>query len=195
MKQRCLNIFVLYILVHGSSTINILFCKNHSPPLLLLVAMGKTCFTDAYLQVKCSISALGFHPALKGCLTISSTAKNWTIYADAFVYLKWLYFPAKPVNKKRSSAPATLWSSLTSLAGVLSGAHPKEQVTRSPCVWSPRSPSESGAACSARGSHWLGCWSLLSPWVWDLDMDSQFSALIQSLCDAGQVEWLSVKCI
>lgn len=23
------------------------------------------------------------------------TAKNWTIYTDAFVYLKWLYFPAK----------------------------------------------------------------------------------------------------
>jgi len=44
--------------------------------------------------VKYSISAFGFHSALKGCLTVDS-AKNWTIYTDAFVYLKWLYFAAK----------------------------------------------------------------------------------------------------
>lgn len=57
------------------------------------------------------------------------------------------------------------------------------------CVRSRRSTSESGTACCAWDVRGLGYCCLLSPWDGDLDMDFQFWALIQILCDTGQVEW------
>lgn len=133
--------------------------------MLLLVA------TDAYLQVKYNISAIGFSSAPNNCLTILSslsTLPETGPFTLIFCLLGVAAFPSQvlPPAAKLSSC---CWGKLPYLLGrntawiLLQRAGHTSRV----CVI----PKESGAACGAWGSHGQGCWIHFSlgigilPWM------------------------------